>query len=181
MSYHTSEEYKPFANLEAKNVLQERVEVPALVRLLHVPRGQRILEVGCGRGVALPALARVCEPTRLVGLDIDIDLLALARQRLDARGVDAELVLGDVRAMPFADAEFDVVVDFGTAYHVNGSERALAETERVLRPGGMFVCESRLAQRLAHPVRGGHGLPWSAVALDQARRAGLWSASVRRS
>jgi ubiquinone/menaquinone biosynthesis C-methylase UbiE len=83
--------------------------------------------------------------------------------------------------MPFADGEFDVVVDFGTAYHVAGSDRALAEIERVLRPGGMFVCESRFAQRLAHPVRGGHGLPWAAVAsLDQVRRAGLWSASVKR-
>jgi ubiquinone/menaquinone biosynthesis C-methylase UbiE len=114
-------------------------------------------------------------------LDIDADVLELARERLDARGVEATLVAGDVRAMPFADAEFDVVVDFGTAYHVNGSDRALAEVARVIRPGGIFVCESRVAQRLAHPMRGGRrSLPWSAAAsLDLRRRAGLWSASVR--
>ena len=85
-----------------------------------------------------------------------------------------------MRALPFADGEFDVVVDFGTVYHVRGGEQALAEIARVLRPGGLFVCESRLAQRLAHPVRGGHRLPWSATgSLTLLRRAGLWSSSVK--
>src|ERR687885_606835 len=113
-------EYRPFPNLAHKNLLQESVEVPTLVRALHIPYGRDVLEVGCGRGIALPPLARLLQPRRLVGVDVDA----------------AEFVHADVRALPFPDQSFDVVVDFGTCYHVEGAERALAEVARVLRPHG---------------------------------------------
>jgi ubiquinone/menaquinone biosynthesis C-methylase UbiE len=172
------QEYTPFPNVERRNRLQERVEVPALIRALRVPAGGRILEVGCGRGVALAPLAEHRRPSRLVGLDVDRALLAEARRRLGRRGIDAELVAGDVRAMPFPDASFDVVVDFGTCWHIAGAERALHEIERVLAPGGRFVHETVVSQRLAHPVRSRRGgLPWAAVPrLERERSAILWSA-----
>src|SRR5918997_3512777 len=103
------QEYTPFPNVERRNRLQERVEVPALTRSLRLPVGARILEVGCGRGVALPPLAELCRPRELVGLDFDDALLAVARKRLHERAVEAQLVHGDVRAMPFPDRSFDVV------------------------------------------------------------------------
>lgn len=171
------QEYTPFPNVERRNRLQERVEVPALIRSLKLPAGARILEVGCGRGVALPPLAGLCVPRRLTGLDVDPAVLAAARQRLERRGIDAELVHGDVRAMPFPDASFDLVVDFGTCWHVADAERALREIERVLAPGGRFVHETVVSQRLAHPVRSRRGgLPWSAAPrLERERSAILWA------
>src|SRR5215212_9632120 len=106
--------YEPFPNIERRNVLQECLEVPALVRSLRLPKDARILEVGCGCGVALAPLAQLCRPRTLVGLDFDAELVAAARRRLDERGIEAQLVHGDVRAMPFCDRSFDVVIDFGT-------------------------------------------------------------------
>ena len=175
-------EYRPFPNVEAKNLVQARLELPALVAALRVPRGADVLEIGCGRGVALPVLARLCAPTRLVGLDIDAALLSEARRRLERTGVEAELVHADARALPFDAASFDVVVDFGTAYHVARPEDVLREIGRVLRPGGMFVHERRSAQLLAHPIRSlGHALPWRAVPdLERQRRAVFWGTRVRR-
>lgn len=172
------QEYAPFPNVERRNRLQERVEVPALIRSLRLPAGVSILEVGCGRGVALPPLAELCRPRRLIGLDVDLSLLGEARRRLEGRGMAAELVHGDVRSMPFPDASVDVVVDFGTCWHIADAERALREIERVLAPGGRFVHETVLSQRLAHPVRSRRGgLPWSAAPrLERERTAILWSA-----
>ncbi|HEV3230050.1 MAG TPA: class I SAM-dependent methyltransferase [Solirubrobacteraceae bacterium] len=173
--------YRAFPNAARRNAMQEILEVPALVRLLDIPRRARILEVGCGRGIALAPLARLCQPTRLTGLEIDPQLLSEARDRLTARGVQAELVCGDVREMPFLDQSFDVIVDFGTCYHIGGPELALREITRVLADGGVFVHETPLSQLLAHPHRAtGRKLPWStAPGLTPNRTAALWSARLR--
>jgi hypothetical protein len=45
-------------NEGARNWRQERVETPLMLRALDLPRRARVLEVGCGRGIALPPLAR---------------------------------------------------------------------------------------------------------------------------
>lgn len=160
----TPERYQPFASVPRRNFMQERIEVPALVWALGIPRGGRMLEVGCGRGVALGPLTRLCAPSRLVGLDVDGEALAEARRHLDAQGVAAELLKEDVRAMPLPDASFDVVIDFGTCYHISRPEAALAEIERILAPGGWFVYETPVSQFLSHPVRSfGRRIPWDAA------------------
>ena len=175
-------EYRPFPNLGHRNALQQRFEVPTRARVLELPPGPRLLEVGCGRGAALPALARHCRPSRLVGLDVEPSFLAEAAAALEREDVSAELVVGDVRALPFADASFDVVVDFGTLYHIADARRALAEIERVLAPRGLFVHETPLGQLFAHPVRSlGRKLPWTtAPRLGRERTALLWSSKLKR-
>jgi SAM-dependent methyltransferase len=170
------EEYRPFPNIARRNSTQEQVEVPALVRLMGLPAERRMLEVGCGRGIALPVLTRLCRPSRLAGLDIDRELLDDARRRCGA-----ELVHGDVRDLPFPDASFDVVIDFGTCYHIARPEAALREIARVLAPEGLFVTETPLSQLLSHPIRSfGRRLPWDAVpGLAPARHRGLWSSRIK--
>jgi ubiquinone/menaquinone biosynthesis C-methylase UbiE len=177
-------DYVPFGNVETRNGLQALVEIPLMIRSLDLPRGARVLEVGCGRGVALPVLDDRLAPTELVGLDIDAALLAEARERVRNTCTFATLVEGDVRDLPFEPGRFDLVIDFGTCYHasdsMDGRAAALREVSRVLRDGGLFVHETRIAQRLAHPVRSlGRSLPWRAVpTLVADRSAVLWA--VRR-
>ncbi|HKH91164.1 MAG TPA: class I SAM-dependent methyltransferase [Gemmatimonadaceae bacterium] len=177
-------QYVPFGNVETRNGLQARVEIPLMIRALRLPHHARILEIGCGRGVALPVLADHLDPVELVGLDIDPALLAEARARMQAEHVDVALTEGDVRDLPFASGWFDLVIDFGTCYHASdtmeGRRTALCEIARVLCDGGLFVHETRIAQRLAHPVRSlGRSLPWRAVpSLVPDRSAVLWG--VRR-
>ncbi|HKG93671.1 MAG TPA: class I SAM-dependent methyltransferase [Gemmatimonadaceae bacterium] len=175
-------DYEPFPNAEGRNVLQASLEIPALVRILRVPTRQRILEVGCGRGVGLVALARLCEPASLTGLDISAELLGAARERLARAETAAELHQGDVRSLPFPAESFDIVIDFGTCYHIANPACALAEIARVLRPGGKFIHETPLAQLLAHPLRTrGRSLPWRGVPeLARGRTAGLWAVRVKR-
>lgn len=175
-------EYRPFPNEEGRNTRQASLEIPLMVRALGLPSGGRVLEVGCGRGVALPRLARMLRPSRLAGLDLERDFLAEARARLDLAGVKAELVPGDVRRLPFPAAAFDLVVDFGTCYHISRAAAALAEIARVLATGGLFVHETPLSQLLSHPLRSfGRRIPWRSTGLfERQRTALLWTARRRR-
>ena len=177
--------YRPFGNVESRNGLQERIEIPLMLRALALPLGGHVLEVGCGRGVALPVLAERLQPDALTGVDIDPELVEAAHARVARADLRAELRVGDVRALPFASGSFDLVIDFGTCYHVSGGNTgrlsALNEIARVLRVGGLFVHETRIAQHLAHPVRSlGRRLPWTAVPmLAVERSAVLWTARRR--
>jgi ubiquinone/menaquinone biosynthesis C-methylase UbiE len=177
-------EYVPFGNVEARNGLQERFEIPLMIRALSIPKGLRILEVGCGRGVALPVFLERLAPAELWGVDVDPALVKIARERIAAQRLDATVVEGDVRELPFSSARFDLVIDFGTCYHVSGgsdgARLALSEIARVLAPGGMFVHETPVAQHLAHPLRSfGRTLPWNETGLAFVKTGILWSVRVR--
>jgi ubiquinone/menaquinone biosynthesis C-methylase UbiE len=177
----TDREYRAFPDEEGRNSRQSSLEVPLMIRALRLPREVRVLEVGCGRGIALPVLATVLRPTRLVGLDLEPALLERARVHAAATRTAVELVPGDVRAMPFPEESFDLVIDFGTCYHIARPDKALAEIERVLAPGGLFVHETPVSQLLSHPVRAfGRRMPWDqARGFTRDRTALLWTARRR--
>ena len=133
--------------------------------------------MGCGRGVGLQAIARTWRPREITGVDVDGELLDEAKRSLRYADVPVTLVRADARRLPLPEGAFDLVVDFGTCYHVARPESALGEITRVLAPGGLFVHESPLAQLLAHPLRTrGRALPWStAPSLVPARSFLLWA------
>ena len=174
----STDEYQPFPDEAGRNWRQVHLEIPLMLAALGVPRRVRVLEVGCGRGVALGPIRQHLDPSHLVGLDIDGELLDVAR----AAASTVELVRADVRQLPFGNAAFDVVIDFGTCFHIARPDAALGEIARVLAPGGMFATESKLSQLFSHPVRTrGRRLPWHAVpSLVPMRWSGLWE-SRRRS
>jgi ubiquinone/menaquinone biosynthesis C-methylase UbiE len=157
-------EYRPFPDSNGRDTTHEDRDVPALLAFAAPAPGLRILEIGCGGGVALPVIAARCRPARLVAIDIDRGLLARATERVRARGVAADLVRADVRAMPFPEASFDLVIDFGTCFHIARGADALREIHRVLRPGGLVAYESKRNQLVSHPFRSAlRTLDWSAA------------------
>ena len=152
-----------------------------MARLLGIPDGQRVLQVGCGSGIALPHLSRLCKPKVMAGIDIDDTVLGEAEARVREKGVDAHLVRADVREMPFPDGSFDLVIDFGLCYHVKRPEDALREVARVLDTPGAFVYETPVAQSLAHPMADrAKRLPWEdAPSLAPRRRQLLWASRTK--
>lgn len=94
-----------------------------------------VLDAGCGGGFLSNRLA--AEGFRGTGLDLAADSLAVAR-RHDATA-SVRYVAGDVYAMPFPDASFDVVTAMDLLEHVEDPARAIAEFARVLRPGGLLI------------------------------------------
>src|SRR5689334_21513646 len=79
-------------------------------RLAKAPlrAGMRVLDAGCGSGHDLAWMSSaVCAEGRIVGVDLNGDLIALARDRAGARDLNVDLRVGDLHKLPFADATFD--------------------------------------------------------------------------
>src|SRR5260370_28512716 len=75
------QEYRPFPNVGHRNLLQETLAVPAMTWSLQLLQGGRVLEDGCGLGVALPPLARPLRRPHLVVIPADALVSAGARRR----------------------------------------------------------------------------------------------------
>lgn len=111
-----------------------------------VAPGARTLVLGCGGGQDLVALARL-GATPLTGVDLSSRQLAHARARLDAAGIEATLVHGDVRDLArFPDGDTDLVVSVQALDYVEDVATLFAAVRRVLRPGGV------LAFSVLHPA-----------------------------
>jgi SAM-dependent methyltransferase len=106
------------------------------LQLLGERRFNRALEVGFGAGAVQLALAPGVN--QLHGIDLDADP-ELVTRLLGARGVSAKLERGNVYALPYADASFDLVVCFSVFEHLHEYPKALAEVRRVLAPSGLFL------------------------------------------
>jgi SAM-dependent methyltransferase len=108
-----------------------------LVRHAGIRAGQRVLDVACGTGpVAITAAGR---GAHVQGLDLTPPLLERARENARISGFAVDFREGDVEALPFADAEFDVVVSqFGHMFAPR-PEVAVGEMLRVLKPGGTLA------------------------------------------
>src|SRR6266536_2890371 len=95
----------------------------------------RCLDLGCGTGRAIPALAAA--GWSVVGTDVSADQLDAARRQA---GDDAEqLVHADAHALPFADGEFDALFSAFTHTDLDDVLQVFSEACRVLRRGGAFV------------------------------------------
>jgi ubiquinone/menaquinone biosynthesis C-methylase UbiE len=127
-------------NNAARRLLQERYMAPMLHRLGGGAPAGRSLEVGTGRGAMLPTIRTRFRGDPVVGLDLDPVMISSSpRARRSSSG--GRFVLGDVGSLPFAEASFDSVFDFGAIHFVADWERALDEVRRVLAPGGRYFFE----------------------------------------
>ena len=107
----------------------------SLLRLREGPHAD-VLLVGVGSGLDLPLLPR---GPRYTGLDLTPAMLARARRKAAALGLDIQLDEGDARRLPYGDATFDAVVLHLILAVTPHPERVLAEAARVLRRGGRIL------------------------------------------
>ncbi len=99
-------------------------------------RGRRVLELGCGSGQLTTMLALA--GAELCAFDLSPRSVELARMRLSAHCVTADVRVAAGEALPYADAEFDVVIGESVLHHIQPRAGA-AELARVARPGAIGV------------------------------------------
>lgn len=98
-----------------------------------------ILDVGCGTGSLLAALAR-SGATSLAGVDLAPNIVAVARKKISAAGARADLRAADAEEpLPWPSESFDVATLTGVLHHFYRPHDALAEIHRVLRPAGRLL------------------------------------------
>ncbi len=110
------------------------------VMVANVQPGQRVLDIAGGTGdLALAFAKRVGDSGQVVHTDINEAMLSTGRNRLLDAGVSLPTLVCDAERLPFADGYFDLVsVAFGLR-NMTHKDRAIAEMNRVLKPGGKLL------------------------------------------
>ena len=108
--------------------------------MLQAQSGSRLLDVGCGAGDDLRALAEIVGPDgRVVGVDSSETMVSESRKRLSAGSLPVEVHVGDVHSLQFPDSSFDGCRSDRVFMHLSDRKMALAELTRVVRRGGRVV------------------------------------------
>ena len=146
----------------------------AYLAQLALPPTAHMLELGCGTGVVLRALAQQRDFSgRLIGVDQSPVLIAAARRLAAEEGVDQhiEFQVGDVHHLSVADRSCDAIIAHTLVSHVADPLMVLKEAARVIRPGGnVAIFDGDFASlTFAHPD------PAFAKAMDEAMVATVFT------
>jgi demethylmenaquinone methyltransferase/2-methoxy-6-polyprenyl-1,4-benzoquinol methylase len=123
---------------------QDRRWKARLITLAALQPGDRVLDLACGTGDL--AVAATSHTRSVVGLDLTHRMLQLAARRRAIRS----LITGDMLALPFGDARFDVVTTGYGLRNVPDLRQVIQEIRRVLSPGGRLL--SLDFNRPEHPL-----------------------------
>ena len=135
-------------------VLASRTKLAVDMIADNVPSGTRILDAGCGAGVA--SLALLERGYSVHGLDIAQDLLNHARDRLSGSGIADDrwrLIHGDFATANFETEYFDGIVALGFIQYQQDEIDALSECLRILKPGGWLVVTGPSRHRISNLIR----------------------------
>lgn len=104
------------------------------------PAGTAVLDVGCGGGLLAEEFARL--GCRVTGIDPSQPSIETARRHAAESGLEIDYRVGPGERLPFPDAAFDLVYCCDVLEHVDDLDRVIAETARVLRPGGLYLFDT---------------------------------------
>lgn len=124
--------WQPLAEAYAANRTGYSGELYDTIAAFGLRRGQSILDIACGTGIAAAPFAANGFP--VTGVDASEAMLDKARAAIP----DAKFVRGSAENLPFADAQFDVAIS-AQAFHWFDRAKALEELQRVLRAGGIVA------------------------------------------
>ena len=136
-----------------------------IIDALHLSGNERVLDMGCGRGAVLTAVARRLQTGRVTGIDLwsthdqsgNASKVTLRNASLEGVADRVDIQTGDMRALPFPDGTFDVVVSSLAIHNIpstDGRAQAVTEAWRVLKGGGrLAIADIRATARYAETLR----------------------------
>ncbi len=135
--------------VQAEIIRDRHAAVLSWIDSLALAPGSRVLEIGCGAGFLAIALA--LRGLRVYAIDSVESMVELARQHAVEAGAASQLSLnvGDIYALAFEDACFDLVLAIGVIPWVEHASLAIREMARVTRPGGHVIITTANSTGLA--------------------------------
>ena len=125
-----------------------------LIELVGITASTRILEVGCGTGNYVAAIA-AATPARCSGLEPSAGMLDVARQKTET----VSWFHGSAESLPFPDGSFDLVYSVDVIHHVQDRQAFFREAFRILAGGGRFVTATDSEETIRKRVPLSHYFP----------------------
>jgi SAM-dependent methyltransferase len=154
--YLRSVQYRDSTNLDARIALHARFSVNPqgwqrwVFEQIDLTPDGRLLELGCGSGALWAEnLERIPPGWEIFLSDISIGMATQVRKNLADRIETACFLANNAQAIPFPKASFNAIIANHMLYHVPNRERALAEIQRVLQPGGRLYATTGGERHLA--------------------------------
>ncbi len=148
----TIRHWAPF--YDAAGWLMSFGQLPAIRRyslaVAELQPGERVLDVGCGPGsLTIPAGRKVGRQGKTAGIDASPEMIGVATRKARKEDLEIDFRVAPIEALPFEDAQFDLVLSSLMLHHLPDDVKAqgLAEIIRVLKPGGRLI---------AIDISGGH-------------------------
>jgi SAM-dependent methyltransferase len=123
-----------------------RLEAPRVLSNLDIGERSVCLDIGCGSGVGALLINQYLDCEKVVGIDIDPDMVTAAEEYVShppkwARNIrtdNIEFLCEDATSPTFPDYCFDAVFLFGVLHHIKGWKKLISEVYRILKVGGVF-------------------------------------------
>ncbi len=132
-------------------VLAERKRVAVEQLTMRIPADSRVLDAGCGAGLASADL--LAAGHRILGVDIATKMLAHAKENFESKGFDAsrfELTNDDIIEAGLPAESFEGIIALGFLQYQTDENKALVEFLRLLKPGGALVITGPTDRRIAN-------------------------------
>lgn len=126
--------YDPLVRL----TMREEAIKGQLIAQARIAPGMDVLDLGCGTGTLAIQLKRTVPGAHVAGLDVDPEVLRIAREKIDQAGLEVALHQGTAADPMLASGSFDRVLTTLMLHHLTTAEKraTLAGVLRILRPGG---------------------------------------------
>jgi len=124
-------------------------------QLCQIKPSDTVLDIGCGSGAAVRAIANILSTGSVVGIDPTPRMLTLAKELTPKETLqnNASFVDGGAEKIPLADASCDVIIAVNTLHHWQDIDMSFAEVKRVLKPRGRFISIDDIwEEMMAHPM-----------------------------
>src|SRR5579859_1714519 len=133
--------------IAATSLFTKRIVYRQMIDSLHLRGDEQLLDIGCGRGMLLIEAAKHLTSGKATGIDLWIsgdqsgNSMVATMRNAQAEGVQdrVQLETGDMRNMPFPDANFDMVIASLAIHNVHSQQgciETMHEIDRVTKPGG---------------------------------------------
>lgn len=130
----------PFYDTLMKVALPEEMLKNALLEEADILPGQRILDFGCGTATLTIMGKQKYPEAAFVGLDVDENILRIARKKISQKGLDISIDIYDGFKLPYEDNYFDRVISSFVFHHLSTDRKKemLRQMYRILKADGML-------------------------------------------